>query len=43
MRFLVLMLSLVMIGAVVALADPYGPPYAVTDMEIGRASCRERG
>ena len=32
-------LSLVMIGAAVALADPYGPPYAVTDMAPFCATC----
>src|SRR2546422_7947589 len=39
MRFLAPMLSLVMIGAVVAWADPYGPPYAVTDMAPFCATC----
>src|SRR3989454_12537976 len=39
MRLLMLTLSLVMIGAAVALADPYGPPYAVTDMAPFCATC----
>jgi hypothetical protein len=39
MRFLVPMLSLVVIGASVVLADPYGPPYAVTDMAPFCATC----
>src|SRR3989454_10346395 len=39
MRLLMPTLSLVMIGAAVALADPYGPPYAVTDMAPFCATC----
>src|SRR5438093_79165 len=39
MRLLMPTLSLVMIGAAVALADPYGPPYAVTDMAPFYATC----
>src|SRR5437867_11257406 len=39
MRLLMSTLSLVMIGAAVALADPYGPPYAVTDMAPFCATC----
>ena len=39
MRLLLPTLSLVMIGAAVALADPYGPPYAVTDMAPFCATC----
>ena len=39
MRVLAPMLSLVMIGVAVAWADPYGPPYAVTDMAPFCASC----
>src|SRR6266571_7281486 len=39
MRLLMPTLSLVMIGAAVALADPYGPPYAVTDMAPFCAAC----
>jgi hypothetical protein len=39
MRFLAPLLSLVMISASVALADPYGPPYAVTDMAPFCATC----
>src|SRR5436190_710610 len=39
MRLLMPTLSLVMIGVAVALADPYGPPYAVTDMAPFCATC----
>src|SRR5207245_9795047 len=39
MRLLLPTLSLVMIGAAVALADPYGPPYADTDSAPFCATC----
>src|SRR5881409_204199 len=39
MRFLAPMLPFVMIGAAMAVADPYGPPYAVTDMAPFCATC----
>src|SRR5438132_490467 len=39
MRLLLPMQSLVMIAAAVAWADPYGPPYAVTDMAPFCATC----
>ena len=39
MRLLAPLLSLSMLAAAVALADPYGPPHAVTDMAPFCASC----
>src|SRR2546422_4377910 len=39
MRLLLQTLPLVRTGAAVALADPYGPPYAVTDMAPFCATC----
>src|SRR6266852_8729176 len=39
MRIIAPILSLTLLAAAVALADPYGPPYAVTDMAPFCASC----
>ena len=39
MRIIAPILSLTLLAAAVALADPYGPPYAVTDMAPFCATC----
>src|SRR5713226_7151980 len=39
MRIIAPLLSLTILAAAVALADPYGPPHAVTDMAPFCASC----
>ena len=39
MRILMLFAMTAVIGGAVALADPYGPPHAVTDMAPFCASC----
>src|SRR3989441_11921533 len=39
MRIIVPLLSLTVLATTVALADPYGPPYAVTDMAPFCATC----
>src|SRR5437870_10049409 len=39
MRIIAPILSLTVLAATVALADPYGPPYAVTDMAPFCATC----